>query len=155
MRRVRARLVSAIGVLVIIVGVAALWVITASTGVFSVESIEIISCSPNASHCAFLARRTGRGNSSDVHYLRLRAMHNVFAWSHWADFGKGQQVLMTTEGGPTRLVWLGNDSLEAICDNCKLSILDVVREKKRSGSVIISYVGFPPPSAQTLTFPHS
>jgi hypothetical protein len=145
MRLVRTRLVSAIGAFVIIVGIAALWVIIASTGVFSIESTEMVSCSPNASHCAFLARRTGRGNSSDVHYLRVRDMHNIFAWSHWADFGKGQQVLMTTEGGPTRLVWRGNDSLEAICDNCKLSILDVVRKKKRSGSVIISYVGFPRP----------
>lgn len=122
------------------------WIYVASTGILSKEAPKLRICSPNGVYCASLVLRYNYGNSSDVYYLRLKDMKHLTAWSHWADVGKGEQILMTTDAGPTRLIWKDSLHLAAICDSCSMNRYDVVREKKKVGPVSITYIGFPPPA---------
>lgn len=145
MQPVKNRFRFTVGVFGLAVAGTAAWIGMASAGFTSHEEMKLRSCSPDASYCASLVLRNNSNPlSSDVYYLRLKNMKNPAAWSHWADFGKGQQILMTTEAGPSRLVWRDNKHLIVICDACKMAFGDVVRERHRSGSVSISYTGFVP-----------
>jgi hypothetical protein len=143
MQRVGRFIGLALCTLVALVAIFATWITVARTGVLNDEKPILTSCSPDGSHCASLVVRSSlRGGGSDVYCLRVKNVTNVTKWSHWADFGKGQPVLFTTETRPTRFVWKNGDHLEVICDACKMNDGDVFWEKTKSGSVIISYMGF-------------
>jgi hypothetical protein len=100
-------------------------------------------CSPDGSFCASVSLASSSSPlDSDVYYLRVRSEREVWHWSHWANFGKGERVLTTVEIKPTRLIWLSDDLLEVHCDACKINGGDVEGEKTRSGPVSIRFVGF-------------
>ncbi len=121
-----------------------MWVLVSSAGVLAHEETRLSACSPDGVYCASLALRSNSGLSSDVYYLRLKDTGQLGAWSHWADFGKGEQILTTTEVGPSRLVWKDDRHLEVICDACKMTYGDVIKQKQTVGPVLISYIGFVP-----------
>ena len=138
----RRRLLRVSAVVATVMMAFMMWILVASTGVLAHETTRLVACSSNGVYCASSALRSNTGLSSDVYYLRLKDMHQLGAWSHWADFGKGKQILVTTEAGPSRLVWKDNLHLEVICDACRMVYGDVIRQKQSMGPVSIAYVGF-------------
>jgi hypothetical protein len=134
------RIVFGIGILALLLAV---WIIGARSGLFSKEKSLISSCSFDQSHCSTLVVQGSlRGSGSDVYVLRIKNTRNPLAWSYWADFGKGQPVLYTTEARPSKLVWRTDERLEVICESCHLNEGDVFGEVTKSGTVDITYTGF-------------
>jgi hypothetical protein len=126
---------------------SAAWIVAGRSGITSVETPVLSACSPDRSYCASLVMResNSKANASDIYVLRIKDVRNVLAWSHWADFGKGERVLLTTEAHASRLDWRGSKRLEVICQDCKMNYGDVWDEVNKSGPVEISYNGFVEP----------
>ena len=120
------------------------WAYVASTKLKQ-EEPRLSACSPDGVYCASVVLVISPVSSA-YYVLRIKDMQHLTAWSHWADFGKGVQVLATTMDRPSRLIWVDDRHLAVICDSCNLGRYDVFSEKRAVGPVSISYTGFPPPA---------
>jgi hypothetical protein len=107
------------------------------------EEPRLIACSPGRVYCASVVLVSNPVRSA-YFVLRIKDMQHLTAWSHWANFGKGSTALASTIAGPSRLVWMDDRHLAAICDSCNLGRYDVITKKQTVGPVSISYTGFPP-----------
>lgn len=143
----RRRLRKFVGVVAVFCTLFVGWAYFAKT-IFTREEPRLSACSSDGVYCASVVLVINEIRS-DYYLLRIKDMQHRAAWSHWADFGRGEVVLVTTMAGPSRLIWADDRHLAAICDSCKLAWYDVSSEKRSVGPVSISYSGFPPP----VTYP--